>query len=141
MDGTLRELGLELLAECNPFDLSNGERERAALAAVLAGYPPVLLLHEPTRGMDYGRKAELAALLATHDVDLVAACADRVIVLEDGGIAAHGTPREVLTSRPGFATQIHQAFGGRCLAPEDVLEPLGLNVAVAAPRLARTPNG
>ena len=80
-------------------------------------------------------------VLATHDVDLVAACADRVIVLEDGGIAAHGTPREVLTSRPGFATQIHQVFGGRCLVPEDVLEPLGLNVAVAAPRPACTPDG
>ena len=63
VDGTLRELGLEHLAERNPFDLSGGERERAALAAVLVGHPPVPLLDEPTRGMDYARKAELAALL------------------------------------------------------------------------------
>ncbi len=127
----LAELGLAHLAERNPFDLSGGERQRAALAAVLVGHPPVLLLDEPTRGMDYARKAELAALLrrlagsgtaavlATHDVDLVAACADRVIVLADGEIAADGPPRDVLTSLPGFATQINQVFGGRFLVPED----------------------
>jgi energy-coupling factor transport system ATP-binding protein len=131
--GTLLDLGLGHLAERNPFDLSGGERQRAALAAVLVGRPPVLLLDEPTRGMDYARKSELAALLlrlaeagmavvlATHDVDLVTACAGRVIVLERGEIVADGTPRDVLPRWPGFATQINQIFGGRFLVPEDLL--------------------
>ncbi len=144
--GTLLDLGLEHLAERNPFDLSGGERQRAALAAVLVGRPPVLLLDEPTRGMDYARKSELAArllrlagagmavVLATHDVDLVAACAGRVIVLERGEIAADGTPRDVLTRLPGFTTQINQVFGGRFLVPEDLLGAPGSAASgVAAP--------
>lgn len=149
--GTLVELGLEHVAESNPFDLSGGERQRAALAAVLVGRPPILLLDEPTRGMDYARKSELAALLrrlagagtavvlATHDVDLVAACAGRVIVLEDGEIAADGTPRDVLTRWPGFATQINQVFGGRFLVPEDLLGQSGSDAAWASSRVARSP--
>lgn len=148
---TLAELGLEHLVEHNPFDLSGGERERAALAAVLVGKPPVLLLDEPTRGMDYARKAELAAMLrslagigaavvlSTHDVDLVAACAGRVIVLEEGEIMADGTPRDVLTSRPGFGTQINQVYGGRFLVPEDFLESHGSDAAGTGSRIGRNP--
>ncbi|HEU4792411.1 MAG TPA: ABC transporter ATP-binding protein [Nitrolancea sp.] len=149
--GTLVELGLEHLAERNPFDLSGGERQRAALAAVLVGQPSVLLLDEPTRGMDYARKAELAALLrrlsgagmaivlATHDADLVAACAGRVIVLEDGKIAADGTPRDVLASWPGIATQINQVFGGRFLVPEDLFGSPNSDSAGPRARIALAP--
>lgn len=151
VDGTLLDLGLRHLAERNPFDLSGGERQRTALAAVLVGRPPVLLLDEPTRGMDSARKSELATLLqqlagagmavvlATHDVDLVAACADRVIVLESGEIAADGIPREVLTRQPGFATQINQIFGGRFLIPEDLIEPPGSAAAGTVSRHERSP--
>ncbi len=149
--GTLLELGLGHLAERSPFDLSGGERQRVALAAVLVGRPPVLLLDEPTRGMDYARKAELAALLrrlagagmavvlATHDVDLVAACAGRVIVLERGEIAADGIPRDVLTRLPGFATQINQVFGGRYLLPGDLLGSPGPHAAAVASPHGRAP--
>jgi energy-coupling factor transport system ATP-binding protein len=76
----------------HPRDLSSGERERLALAAVLATEPDLLVLDEPTRGVDPARKTELAArlrteaamratLLVTHDVDFAAAAADRTIVL------------------------------------------------------------
>jgi energy-coupling factor transporter ATP-binding protein EcfA2 len=81
--------------ERHPRDLSSGERERVALAAVLAPAPDLLVLDEPTRGVDPPRKAALAALLrsqapqratllVTHDLDLAAAVCDRIVRLEDG---------------------------------------------------------
>ena len=77
----------------HPRDLSVGERERLALAAVLATEPDLLVLDEPTRGVDPERKAELAALLrseapsrgtlvVTHDLPWAAEVADRVVSLQ-----------------------------------------------------------
>jgi energy-coupling factor transport system ATP-binding protein len=135
-DLLLTRLGLDRVADRNPRDLSGGERERAALAAVLVGGPCVLLLDEPTRGMDYGRKRELgnllrelcaggvAALLATHDVELVATIADRVVLLGDGGIVADGSPRAVLSGSLTFATQINKLFGDGFLTVADVIDGL-----------------
>jgi energy-coupling factor transport system ATP-binding protein len=85
-------VGLEGYEARHPRDLSSGERERLALAAVLATEPDVLVLDEPTRGVDPEARARLAALLrreaagratllVTHDLDLVAAVADRVVEL------------------------------------------------------------
>jgi energy-coupling factor transport system ATP-binding protein len=137
IDETLAELSLEHLAERNPRDLSAGEQERVALAAVLAGNPPVLLLDEPTRGMDGGRKQALGALLtrlanrgaaivlATHDVELVASIATRVTLLGDGEIVADGSPREVLAGSMAFAPQINKLYGDGFLTVEDVVEGLG----------------
>jgi energy-coupling factor transporter ATP-binding protein EcfA2 len=88
--------GLERLAGRYPRDLSSGERQRAALAATLAGSPTLVLLDEPTRGMDSAARRRLAAavaalteagsavVLATHDTALAAALADRTIELCDG---------------------------------------------------------
>ncbi|MFT4037734.1 MAG: ATP-binding cassette domain-containing protein [Thermomicrobiales bacterium] len=130
---TLELLGLAHAAQRHPRDLSGGERERAALAAVLVGAPQVLLLDEPTRGMDAARKRELVALLrrlqnegvavllATHDVDLVAEVASRVALLGDGGVVAEGSPREVLAGSLAFTTAINKLYGGVFLTPEDVL--------------------
>ena len=132
----LDELGLAGLEERNPRDLSAGERERAALAAVLVGAPKVLLLDEPTRGMDAARKRSLAALLrreqangaaivmATHDVELVAECASRVVLLGEGEVVADGSPREVLSGSLTFATQINKLVGDRYLTVEDVVSAL-----------------
>ena len=132
----LARLGLEHAAERNPRDLSGGERERAALAAVLVGGPRLLLLDEPTRGMDYARKRDLGAvlrdlcaegaavLLATHDVELVATIAGRVVLLGDGGIVADGSPRAVLSGSLTFATQINKLYGDGFLAVDDVLDGL-----------------
>ncbi len=132
----LAKLGLAHAVERHPRDLSGGERERAALAAVLVGAPQVLLLDEPTRGMDAARKAALGCLLrdlcsegatvlmATHDVDLVAAVATRVVLLGDGEIVADGCPREVLSGSLTFATQINKLYGGHWLTVEDVVTGL-----------------
>jgi len=94
----LAALGLTHVADRYPHDLSSGERQRAALAAVLAGSPKLVLLDEPTRGMDAGARTRLATLitnlreagaaivLATHDAELRDAVADRVV--EVGGSRA-----------------------------------------------------
>jgi energy-coupling factor transport system ATP-binding protein len=92
----LDELGLGDVAGRDPRDLSSGQRQRAALAAVLAGAPSLVLLDEPTRGMDGAARRSLVAALArvagaggsavvaTHDQQLVAAVASRVVELRDG---------------------------------------------------------
>jgi len=90
---SLARVGLADLAERHPRDLSSGERERLALAAVLVTEPDLLVLDEPTRGIDPERKAELARLLradaprratlvVTHDLPWAAEVADRVVSLE-----------------------------------------------------------
>ena len=115
-----------------------GEDGQAALlllgvvAAVLVGAPQVLLLDEPTRGMDAARQRQLVALLrqlqsegvaivlATHDVELVAEVANRVALLGDGRIVAEGTPREVLAGSLAFTTAVNKLYGGTFLTPQDV---------------------
>jgi energy-coupling factor transport system ATP-binding protein len=94
----LAAVGLEGHADRHPRDLSSGERERVALAAVLAPAPDLLVLDEPTRGVDPPRKEELArllraqasdraTLLVTHDHDLATAVCDRILRLDAGRIA------------------------------------------------------
>jgi energy-coupling factor transport system ATP-binding protein len=92
----LDEWGLTAVAGRDPRDLSTGQRQRAALAAVLAGRPSLVLLDEPTRGMDGTARAALTAamervadrghtvVMATHDRQLVAEVASRVVELADG---------------------------------------------------------
>ena len=92
----LAEFGLDGLADRDPRDLSAGERQRGALAVILAGGPRIALLDEPTRGMDTFARRSLARVLnrlradgcsivvATHDEDLVAEIADRVVRIEAG---------------------------------------------------------
>ena len=139
-EATLTSLGLEHATDHNPRDLSGGERERAALAAVLVGGPRVLLLDEPTRGMDAVRKRALAMmlhrlrddgvaiLLATHDVELVAEVASRVVLLGDGRIVADGGPRTVLAGSLTFTTAVNKLYGDGFLTPGDVLAGFGLNL-------------
>lgn len=135
---TLATLDLAHATERNPRDLSGGERERAALAAVLVGAPRVLLLDEPTRGMDAARKRALAAtltrlraegvaiLLATHDVELVAEVATRVVLIGDGRVVADGGPRAVLSGSLTFATAINKLYGDGFLTPADILAGLAV---------------
>ncbi|WP_037854126.1 ABC transporter ATP-binding protein [Streptomyces sp. NRRL S-340] len=120
--GTCRALVHELLPgvadATHPRDLSEGQRLALALAVVLAARPPLLLLDEPTRGLDYGAKARLVAVLrglaaeghaivlATHDVELAAELAHRVVLVAEGEVIADGPTAEVVVSSPSYAPQV-----------------------------------
>ena len=133
-DRWLATLGLEGLSERYPRDLSVGERQRAALAAILVAEPMTLLLDEPTRGLDPLEKQALArflqaqaaqgraVIMATHDVELAAECAQRVIILGDGQVVVDGPAREVMSQSLTFASQVNKLFGDpRLLTVRDVL--------------------
>ncbi|MDJ1641017.1 ABC transporter ATP-binding protein [Streptomyces pakalii] len=131
-EGTCRALVSELLPgvgdDTHPRDLSEGQRLALALALVLTGRPPLLLLDEPTRGLDYAAKARLvgvlrglaaeghAIVLATHDVELAAELAHRVVILADGEVVADGPTGQVVVSSPAFAPQT-----AKILAPQEWL--------------------
>jgi energy-coupling factor transport system ATP-binding protein len=134
----LARLGLEGLGRRNPRDLSGGEQQRAALAAILVADPRIILLDEPTRGLDYEQKHRLAGLLremksegrtiimATHDVELAAACADRVVLMAEGQIVVDGPARDVMSDSQVFSSQINKLFRDpRFLVVDDVLDALG----------------
>ena len=109
----------------HPRDLSEGQRLGLALAIVLGSEPSLVLLDEPTRGLDYDAKQRLVAVLreladegrgivlATHDVEVVAAVADRAVVLAEGEVVADAGAREVVVHSPVFAPQT-----AKVLAPE-----------------------
>lgn len=124
----------------HPRDLSEGERLCLVLAIVLAKKPALLVLDEPTRGLDYQAKERLvnaikgtisdstAVILASHDVELVAEVATRVIVLADGEIVADGEVAEILTSSPAFAPQVTKVLSpARWLTVSEVLQSLSRN--------------
>lgn len=137
LDETIAEWGLEALRGAHPLDLSAGERQRAALAAMLAGQPDVILLDEPTRGMDQTTKELLVAnlrrrcdagatvILASHDVELAARCAGRVLLLAEGRVIVDGPAREALSETLTFSTQVNKLLGGDLLTPEDALAAIG----------------
>jgi energy-coupling factor transport system ATP-binding protein len=112
----------------HPRDLSEGQRLALALAIVLAPAPALVLLDEPTNGLDYPSKDRLieilrhlaegghAVVLATHDVELAARVGDRAVVLADGQIIADGPARQVVCHSPVFAPQV-----AKVLAPEEWL--------------------
>jgi len=112
----LNLLGLTQYRKTSPFMLSGGERKRVALASVLAWNPKILILDEPTIGQDYQQKEKLrqfilqmktqrkTTIIVTHDVEFVAECNPRVLLMQDGKIVADGEARKVLTS-PEVLTQ------------------------------------
>lgn len=124
----LRTLGVDVPDDRDPRDLSEGQRLALVLAVQLAAKPPVLLLDEPTRGLDYRAKGELrgivqqlaaqgvAVLISTHDVEFAAATSTRTLLMADGQVIADGPTAEVLTSSPAFAPQVAKVF-----APAPVL--------------------
>jgi energy-coupling factor transport system ATP-binding protein len=119
----LNQLVPGVSATTHPRDLSEGQRLGLALSIVLSSNPAVLILDEPTRGLDYQAKKELikilidfaratnkCVVLATHDVELVAELATRVMFLADGDIVADGSTLEVLLSSPAFAPQVSKVM-------------------------------
>ncbi|MFF8656156.1 ABC transporter ATP-binding protein [Streptomyces huasconensis] len=140
--GTCRALVSELLPgiadDTHPRDLSEGQRLALALAIVLTARPPLLLLDEPTRGLDYAAKARLvtilrglaaeghAIVLATHDVELAAEIAHRVVILADGEVVADGPTPQIVVSSPSFAPQVTKILAPReWLTVAQVREALG----------------
>lgn len=105
----LNLLDLVRYRKTSPFMLSGGERKRVALAAILAWDPKIIVLDEPTIGQDYAQKDKLrqciiqlnsqgrTVIMVTHDIEFVADCNPRVIVMSNGRIIANGPAREVLT--------------------------------------------
>jgi energy-coupling factor transport system ATP-binding protein len=139
--GTCRELldrlDVGVPSDAHPRDLSEGQRLALVLALQLTAAPEVLLLDEPTRGLDPTAKerfstivTDLAAaghaiVIATHDVELVAGCADRVVVLAEGEVVADGPTADIVCSSPAFAPQIAKILQpSRWLTVHEVVEAL-----------------
>lgn len=136
----LEELGLQSHVNAYPRDLSVGQRQRVALGAVAVNRPRLLLLDEPTRGLDSGAKRSLVKLwqrwkesgqgivLVTHDVELAAQVADRVVVMSEGEIIVAGPTAEVMSASPLFSSQIARLFPGQgWLTVSDALAGLKQN--------------
>jgi energy-coupling factor transport system ATP-binding protein len=119
---TLTQLKINSLEEVNPRDLSTGERQRVALASVLVTRPKLLLLDEPTRGLDYQLKQELGNLLlklqasgttiliSTHDVEFAAEYAMNIILMAEGSIIACGNKNDMLSNSTFYSPQINKLF-------------------------------
>lgn len=124
--------------EAHPRDLSEGQRLALVLAIVLACRPQVLLLDEPTRGLDYAAKGALAeqvrrlsahghtVLVSTHDVEFVAQVADQVWVLAEGELVSQGPLVQVLAESPAFAPQITKILGLPWLRVDQVARALAV---------------
>ena len=135
IDEVLQIVGLVGFDDRSPMALSGGQQQRLAIAAALAMYPRVLVLDEPTSNLDPIGKEEVFAVAARlnkergmtvviveHEVEVIAAYADRVVVMDQGRLALTGTPREVFAQverleqigvRPPQVTQWAHALGQR----------------------------
>jgi energy-coupling factor transporter ATP-binding protein EcfA2 len=151
VDAALAQFGLEQLAEYPPAVLSFGTRRLVALAGIAAMNTSIIILDEPTAGLDAAGQAGVMSwlvehhsrgatvLLITHDMELVARHAERLLVLRDGQIAADGTPRDIFARpdvldeaglEPPFAVQFAMRLGNPSLAAD--LTPQGAAQAVLA---------
>lgn len=128
------------LKDSHPFDLSGGEQQRAALAKVLLQSPKILLLDEPTKGMDAAFKEKLADILkrlqmggativmVSHDVEFCARYADRCALLFDGNVVSQGTPEEFFPGNSFYTTAAHRMSRHRlpqAVTVEDVVASCG----------------
>ena len=134
----LQELVPSVSPATHPRDLSEGQRLALALSVVLSAQPRALILDEPTRGLDYQSKTLLieilkdfaakpgrAVVIATHDVELVAELADRVIFLSEGEVVADGPTLDILLASPAFAPQVAKVMAPRrWLTVNDVMRAL-----------------
>lgn len=129
MRSALAKLDLTEFARRPMHTLSGGEIQRAVLARALAQEAPVLLLDEPTAGLDPGHAVEvldvvdelrreegLTVVIAAHDLTLAARFADRLVLISDGSVAAAGTPEEVLHEE---VLSAHYGAGVRVLSDDD----------------------
>lgn len=144
----LAAVGAEHLRGRAPHTLSGGEQRRAAIAGVLAMRPEILVLDEPTAGLDpvarmglldivrAQRDAERSVVLISHDLDEAAEVADRVCVLEAGRVCAIGPPEEVFYSNPDLAPATVRVAAGVREACMEVGRPVTHGQTLAALRRA-----
>ena len=124
----LDRLAPDVPLSMHPRDLSEGQRLSLVLAVQLTAAPKVILLDEPTRGLDYPAKRSLIGIIdqlvgggcsvvvSSHDVEFVASVADRVVVMGAGEVVADGPAPEVMVASPAFAPQV-----AKILAPFEFL--------------------
>lgn len=142
----LEQLHLSALGQAYPRDLSSGQRQRVALGAVTVAQPQIAMLDEPTRGIDGRFKQQMinlwrvwqgsgmGLLVVTHDVELAAQVADRIIVLEQGQVLAAGEPQQVLDGSSLFTPETARLFPGTgWLTPAEALAELPTR-SLPAPR-------
>jgi len=130
VDGVVQLCKLEELLERHPYDLSGGEQQRLALAKVLLLVPEILLLDEPTKGLDAEFKQTLAAIIrnlqrrgvtvimVSHDVEFCAEHADRCALFFDGSIVTEGRPRRFFSGNSFYTSSANRM--ARKLLPEAV---------------------
>ena len=118
----LSQLNILTKANAYPRDLSTGEKQRVALGAVVITEPEIIILDEPTRGLDQRTKNALlellldwnqngkTILLVTHEVEFAAAFASRILILEDGQIVSQGDPRKIMRTHPRYTPQIARLY-------------------------------
>lgn len=143
-----RQTHLEQLMEVHPYDLSGGEQQRAALAKILLMEPEILLLDEPTKGMDSQFKEELAQILrkrieegmtvivVSHDIEFCARYGDRCAMIFDGNIITEGAPRQFFSGNSFYTTsanRMSRQFFDNAVLPEDVVELIRANFNLVTP--------
>ncbi len=151
----LEQVGLnpKHFSDQSPFDLSGGEKRRAALAGVLAMKPKYLALDEPMAGLDPRGRKEIMALLGhfqkdlgctvimvSHSMDDIAKCAEHVIVLDRGSVVMSGAPREIFSSEeeleklslsvPQVVKLTHLLIKNGMDLPSDIITPSELASAL-----------
>ena len=134
--------GITQLLDIHPYDLSGGEQQKAALAKMLLLQPKLLLLDEPSKGIDAGAKLVLGEILrklkedgitivtVTHDVEFAAANGDRCAMLFDGEIVSIDTPREFFSDNNFYTTAANRIARGhyqKAILCEDVVKLCRLN--------------